>query len=83
LIQDNAEDMRAGISAMDAIYEQSLFTIIACAGVDAQHGLPGVRSGSRKASQVIHDILPGIQLLVSHEMETLIKRTQYSQRAWT
>jgi len=83
LVQDDPEDVKSGVEVMDTIYEQSLFTILAASGPDASHGLPGVRSNSRKARQSTCQVSPGIRLIVVREMESLLKPTVYNRRAWT
>lgn len=83
LVQDEPEDMEIGISMMDSVYERSLFTIIAGSGKHANHGLPGVRSGSRKVRQLLCEVLPGIQLVVINECSALLKHSFYNQRGWT
>ncbi|KAI0380851.1 heterokaryon incompatibility protein-domain-containing protein [Hypomontagnella monticulosa] len=82
LVQDDGEDMKRGISVMDDIYEQSLFTLVASGGGGTSSGLPGI-SQPRKASQIMGEVLPGIRLLVSHEMDALLRQTPYDKRAWT
>lgn len=44
IIQDDDADKAAQISNMGIVYSDSLFTIIAAAGSDAEAGLPGVRA---------------------------------------
>lgn len=67
LVQDDREDMARGIYMMDTIYEQSLFTLIAASDNDTNNGIPGIRGGSRKVTQMICEVVPGIHLLVVHE----------------
>jgi hypothetical protein len=45
--QTNPVELRHQISAMDKIYQNATFTVIAAAGADSAYGLPGVRPGSR------------------------------------
>lgn len=83
LIHDDLDDMRSGIQVMDTIYEQSLFTLIAASGDDANQGLPGVRANSRTVQQMVCEVSPGVRVIVVQEMEALIKQTKYNLRAWT
>lgn len=65
LIQDDDDDRGTGIKAMDLVYEQAYFTIVAGSGTDADSGLPGVREESRSSSgQITREILPGVKLLL-------------------
>lgn len=42
IIQDRADHRDAQIKQMGIVYSQATFTIVAAAGSDADHGLPGV-----------------------------------------
>jgi hypothetical protein len=45
--QEDESDKRAQIPHMDATYKNAHLTIVAAAGKDSEHGLPGVQSRSR------------------------------------
>ncbi|KAF2821745.1 hypothetical protein CC86DRAFT_458869 [Ophiobolus disseminans] len=47
--QDNTPEKQEQISKMDSIYQCAALTIIAAAGTSSHRGLPGVRTGSRRA----------------------------------
>jgi hypothetical protein len=83
LIQDEPEDMAAGIQIMDTIYEQALCTIVVANGDDADHGIHGVLPTSRIRKQPTYEVAPELHLVQSKTMEDLIKGTKYSSRAWT
>ncbi|KAI0594882.1 heterokaryon incompatibility protein-domain-containing protein [Biscogniauxia sp. FL1348] len=84
LIQDDDEDKGKGIMAMDLVYELSLLTIVAGGGINANSGLPGVRPGTRGASnQVMAEVLPGIKLVLRHTVDDLLRAARYSGRGWT
>ncbi|UPL03003.1 hypothetical protein LCI18_013937 [Fusarium solani-melongenae] len=83
LVQDDKADMEGGIKAMDTVYEQALFTIIAADGSDARHGLPGISSDTRPTVQKICEVVSGICLAVSQNVRELLKATSYQTRAWT
>ncbi|KAI0535880.1 heterokaryon incompatibility protein-domain-containing protein [Xylaria digitata] len=84
LIQDDDHDRGTGINAMDLVYEQAYFTIVAGSGTDADSGLPGVREGTRSSSrQVAVEILPGINLVLRHTMEDIVGKSEYHHRGWT
>ncbi|GAP82865.1 putative related to tol protein [Rosellinia necatrix] len=81
LVQDDAEDMTIGINGMGIIYEHSYLAVIAANGSDASSGLPGV--SPRKVSQVIAEILPGVELVGIRVVGDLLQIAHYSKRAWT
>ncbi|KAI1427962.1 heterokaryon incompatibility protein-domain-containing protein [Xylaria sp. FL1777] len=84
LIQDDDSDRGIGINAMDLVYEQAYFTIIAGSGTDADSGLPGVREGTRSSSrQVTSEVLPGVNLVLRHTMEDIVSKSEYHHRGWT
>ncbi|KAI0388991.1 heterokaryon incompatibility protein-domain-containing protein [Xylariaceae sp. FL0594] len=84
LIQDNDDDRGTGINAMDLVYEQAHFTIIAASGKDADSGLPGVREGSRSASgQIRTEVVPGVHLALRHTMQDMLSKAEYHHRGWT
>lgn len=47
LVQDDEEDIKRGVDAMDKIYTKAWLTIIAAHGHNADAGLPGMSWGSR------------------------------------
>lgn len=83
LIQDDEEDMKAGIQIMDSIYQGSFLTIIAASGADANSGLPGLCSGSRGLKHSIETVMPGIRMRVIHSLPEYMSNSTYSTRGWT
>ncbi|KAI1753788.1 heterokaryon incompatibility protein-domain-containing protein [Xylaria castorea] len=84
LIQDDDNDRGTGIHAMDLVYEQAYFTIVAGSGTDADSGLPGVREGTRSSScQVTSEVLPGVRLVLRHTMQDIVAKSEYHHRGWT
>ncbi|KAI1179591.1 heterokaryon incompatibility protein-domain-containing protein [Nemania sp. FL0916] len=84
LIQDDDSDRGTGINAMDLVYEQAYFTIIAGSGTDADSGLPGVREGTRSSSrQVTSEVLPGVKLVLCHTLQDIVAKSEYHHRGWT
>lgn len=51
--QNDTASKRSQLERMDAIYHGAELTIIAAAGQDESHGLPGVRDTARKKQQII------------------------------
>jgi hypothetical protein len=83
LLQDDAADMRDGISKMDLVYQGSILTIVAACGVDANAGLPGLHPGSRKVSQLVEEVKPGIKMTITNAMYDLLGSSRHSTRGWT
>ncbi|KAI0973042.1 heterokaryon incompatibility protein-domain-containing protein [Xylaria arbuscula] len=84
LIQDDPDDRGTGINAMDPVYEQAYFTIIAGSGTDADSGLPGVRKGTRSSSHhITSEVLPGVNLVLRHTMQDIVAKAEYHHRGWT
>jgi len=83
LVQNDAEDVQAGVDVMNLIYQHSVFTIAAACGRDSNAGLPGVETGTRIASNHFEEIKPGLSLGLHTSLETLLESTTYNTRAWT
>jgi hypothetical protein len=83
LLQDDGDDMQAGIQTMDIIYERALLTIIAASGIDANAGLPGVHPSSRRSNQVIETVHAGVRMTVTYELDDHLKYSKYTSRGWT
>ncbi|KAK0620763.1 heterokaryon incompatibility protein-domain-containing protein [Immersiella caudata] len=83
LVQDDKEDVAAGIAVMDQLYERSWFTIIAACGHDADAGLPGVRETSRKEYDPCVEVKPGMLLGVRTQVKYLMESSVHGTRAWT
>ncbi|KAL2827779.1 heterokaryon incompatibility protein-domain-containing protein [Aspergillus cavernicola] len=89
IAQDDNDEKQAQILAMYDIYAQAQICIIAASGQNSEHGLPGVRE-SRKlpASATGVPLLqpgqfPVIVGLPQPEMDAVLKRYRWIQRAWT
>jgi hypothetical protein len=83
LVQDDPANMQDGIQKMDLIYEGSVLCIIAAAGEDGGAGLPGVRPGSRKVSQNVEEIGPGLKLVRVGKIYDDLGGVHYMKRGWT
>ncbi|KAI1126853.1 heterokaryon incompatibility protein-domain-containing protein [Nemania abortiva] len=84
LIQDDDDDRGTGINAMDLVYEQAHFTIVAGSGTDADSGLPSVKEGTRSSShQITSEVLPGVNLVLRHTMQDIVAKSEYHHRGWT
>lgn len=83
LVQDDPEDVSIGVNLMGSIYLNSLFTIIAGSGTDANTGLIGVQPLSRSSTQFIVDIAPDLRMTATHNIDWHLSRSIYNQRGWT
>jgi len=85
IISDDAQDKAVQIPAMTSIYGCALLTIIAAAGQNADHGLPGLRI-PRPEKEVVD--IGCYQIVQSHTPATPsygrpIAETKWASRAWT
>lgn len=83
LVQDHARDMKCGIEIMNSVLRGSHFAIVVASGTSIQSGIPGVRSGSRQASQHIAQLNPKMRVAVTHSMYWRLQSNAYNQRGWT
>ncbi|OAL46450.1 HET-domain-containing protein [Pyrenochaeta sp. DS3sAY3a] len=81
--QTNAEERSYVISRMTSIYEGAEFTIIATAGEDAHHGLPGVGSTPRIPQPKIRLKSGNTLLSLLRDPRQDILESKYYTRGWT
>ncbi|KAI7787584.1 HET-domain-containing protein [Diaporthe eres] len=82
VIQDSPEDKKLNLGIMDQIYHNAEITVVAAAGQDAEHGLPGV-STARTERQIMATIKG---LTVSNMLEAAagaISFSRWNTRGWT
>lgn len=82
IIQDSPEDKKLSLGIMDQIYHNAEITVVAAAGQDAEHGLPGV-SVARTERQIVATV-GGIT--VSNMLEAAagaIPFSRWNTRGWT
>ena len=83
ILQDDAEDKKAQIAAMDRIYGSAVLTIAAAAASNADSPLPGVCKWSRQAPQHIEKI-QGMQLAnILPDLEETLRKSKWNSRGWT
>ncbi len=68
VVQDDHHIRKLAVANMDLVYINSLVTIIAAAGSDANAGLPGLRPGTRATTQKRAVIAPGLEMVVPHHL---------------
>jgi hypothetical protein len=67
---------------MGSIYSAAQVTIIACAGVDLSHGLPGV-SAKRPVRGALEHMGPCTMVMNPHPGVDDIRYSAWANRAWT
>ncbi|KAF6830024.1 heterokaryon incompatibility protein [Colletotrichum musicola] len=83
LVQNDREDLHAGVNVMDMIYEASWLTIVAACGHNANAGLPGVQKSSRLKVEMGSRVTESTSLGVYEPLGILLSYSVYSSRAWT
>jgi len=81
IVQDDAEDIQTQTAAMDAVFSGAVLTIAAAAGSDADHGLPGIRPGSRANPRRMIRIADKLSLISTVRDEVL--GSKWTHRGWT
>ncbi|MCJ1245185.1 hypothetical protein MMC30_002386 [Trapelia coarctata] len=82
ILQDDPQDQKAQISAMDLIYSCAFATVVAASGKTANAGLPGVLAESRPSSP--SEIVDGLDLMLTPRYSIFsISESPWNARAWT
>ncbi len=81
IVQDDAEDIQRQTAAMDAVFSGAVLTIAATAGSDADHGLPGIRPGSRNNTRRKVPLTDKLSLVTTVEDELF--GSEWIHRGWT
>jgi hypothetical protein len=82
IAQGNAREKHRLIQNMGSIYKNSVLTIIAAAGKDPHHGLPGVSTTYRDAQAYIN-LGPRTYVYFSLQLIDAIHNSTWATRAWT
>jgi hypothetical protein len=83
LVQDDAGELQECVAIMDLFYEMAILTVVAAGGEGAWAGLQGVAPTPRRMNQHVREIAPGLNMTTMMDMDTLLRRSTYSTRAWT
>lgn len=83
LAQDDAAKLQECVRVMDMFYEMASLTIVAADGEDAWSGLQGVAPTPRRINRHIRQIVPGLNMTTTGDLEVLLRASTYSTRAWT
>jgi len=83
IVQDDEEDLRNQIDAMDQVYGAAVMTIIAAGGDDANAGLAGVRPSSRTITQLVEKVSATTSLAVPIQAKFYVDESTWNSRAWT
>jgi hypothetical protein len=81
IVQDDADDINKEIYRMDAIYEGSVFTLVAASGTHADAGLAVLHA--RHGSQAVETIWPGVRMTAIHDVQDILDNVKYGTRGWT
>lgn len=81
--QSDPEEKQQQIQQRGQIYGASAVTIIAAAGADPSHGLPGVGSRSRMQTPISRVIRGRIMVGMHHDARVLVASSVWNTRAWT
>lgn len=83
--QMNPEIKALQLAEMDKVYENAVITIVAAAGVDDRHGLPG--SGTRpivpRSEQPRAKVGKHTLVSLGQDIIQLVKRVKWATRGWT
>ena len=82
VMQDSEMKRPRTLADMDRIYAQSLLTIVAASGSNANEGLPGV-SVARKRKQWYQKLSPNLILSAHVDFKDVMEDSVYNTRAWT
>ena len=86
IVQDDGPHKLSQIAQMDKIYSNATLTIVAAAGRDAWHGLPGLNEGTRctrSLSRKVGDIRLLAQWPLPHLPSAVQPSWPWVDRAWT
>ena len=81
--QDDQIEKHSQIEQMDRIYGKAVATLAAADSLNANAGIPGIRPGSRKITQLVAELQNGENLLAHLPDENAIEETPWNRRAWT
>lgn len=82
IVQDDDKHKSEQINAMNSIYGNSLFTIIAISSGDANTGLPGVRPNTRPLRYISIDEKHALVATTDH-LGSVLETSTYETRGWT
>ena len=85
IFQDDLEEKLSEISNMDRVYGNTVLTIIAGYGEDANTGLSGVQPGSRDSKRQYSEMVNGRRIFISQPClgEELEHGGDWASRGWT
>lgn len=82
ITQDDSESLNRHIRHMASIYEAALFTIVAADGIDANHGIPGIR-GVSTARKLSPSLPLTSRLRLRPRRSVNILNSPWGSRGWT
>ncbi|CAJ0550172.1 Ff.00g101020.m01.CDS01 [Fusarium sp. VM40] len=82
IVQNSRHSWNLNARAMHLIYGNSVLTICAADGIDANSGLLAL-DDNHQTRQMVVNYGPGVSLMLHRPAETSIETTQWNKRAWT
>ncbi|RKL50780.1 hypothetical protein BFJ72_g233 [Fusarium proliferatum] len=82
IVQNSRHSWNLNARAMHLIYGNSVLTICAADGIDANTGLLAL-DDNHQTRQMVVNYGPGVCLMLHRPAETSIETTQWNRRAWT
>ena len=83
LQDDDDPEKLEQINNMDQIYGSAILTIVAADATNANHGLEGVREGSRSVMQLAEELRPGFHIMAPTVVPQRLDQSPWNMRAWT
>ncbi|KAI0478252.1 heterokaryon incompatibility protein-domain-containing protein [Xylaria cf. heliscus] len=81
IVQDDPTNLQQNVMEMDRVYSRALFTIVAAAGADANHGLPGLSSKTLRTQKQQCATINGVR--IANRLQSDINGTLWNTRGWT
>ena len=82
IVQDSAASSRLNSASMDVVYGNAYFTICAADGKDSDAGLVAMKP-TAECDTPLKAKLPGLSLLVTRPLETVLETSVWNRRGWT
>ncbi|KAI8632002.1 heterokaryon incompatibility protein-domain-containing protein [Xylariaceae sp. FL1651] len=81
ILQDDVASIQQNVMEMGRVYSRALFTIVAAAGVDANHGVPGVSPEVSRTQKQHRVAINGLH--IPNRLHSDINSTWWNTRGWT
>jgi hypothetical protein len=81
ILQDDVACIQQEVMQMDRVYSRALFTIVAAAGANANHGVPGVSPEISRTQKQHRATINGLH--IANRLHSDINTTWWNTRGWT